>query len=166
MPTFKRSAPGAHSTPKLKKTSLKSMKKKDTTKHFSIVDFVDLNRNGSVFINGSEEQFLNVVKKSKTIKRNFRSAEEEVKRLKQNEQQWLKERDALRCQLKQAQQLFNQENAEKRQIVKETEILQRYSSVPNRRIGPNKRAGGKILKKNIKSADRNKAVQGGFFSQN
>jgi len=92
------------------------------------VDFVDLNRNGSVFINGSEEQFLNVVKKSKTIKRNFRSAEEEVKRLKQNEQQWLKERDALRNQLKQAQQLFNQENAEKRQIVKETESLQRQWS--------------------------------------
>ena len=90
MPTFKRSAPGAHSTPKLKKTSLKSMKKKDTAKYFSIVDFVDLNRNGFVFINGSEEQFLNVVKKSKTIKRNFRSAEEEVKRLRQNEQQWLK----------------------------------------------------------------------------
>ena len=89
------------------------------------MDFVDLNRNGSVFINGSEEQFLNVVKKSKTIKRNFRSAEEEVKRLKQNEQQWFKERDALRCQLKQAQQLLNQENAEKRQIVKETESLQR-----------------------------------------
>ena len=129
MPTFKRSAPGAHSTPKLKKTSMKAMAKKDPTKHFSIVDFVDLNRNGSVFINGSEEQFLNVVKKSKTIKRNFRSAEEEVKRLKQSEQQWLKERDALRCQLKQAQQLFNQENAEKRQIVKETESLQRY--IPN-----------------------------------
>ena len=44
--------------------------------------------------------------------------------------------------------------------------LLKYSSVPNRRIGPNKRAGGKILKKNIKRADPNKAVQGGFFSQN
>ena len=73
------------------------MKKKDTTKHFSIVDFVDLNRNGSVFINGSEEQFLNVVKKSKTIKRNFRSAEEEVKRLRQNEQQWLKGQLISKC---------------------------------------------------------------------
>ena len=40
-----------------------------------------------------------------------------------------------------------------------------YSSVPNRHIGPNKRAGGKILK-NIKRANPNKAVQGGFFSQN
>ena len=35
-----------------------------------------------------------------------------------------------------------------------------YSSVPNRRVGQNKRAGGKILKKNIKHADPNKAVQG------
>ena len=26
-------------------------------------------------------------------------------------------------------------------------LIDRYSSVPNRRIGPNKRAGGKILKK-------------------
>ena len=37
-----------------------------------------------------------------------------------------------------------------------------YSSVPNRRLGRNKRAGRKILK-NIKRADPNKAVQGGFF---
>ena len=36
-----------------------------------------------------------------------------------------------------------------------------YSTVPNRRVGQNKRAGGKILKKN-KRADPNKAVQGGF----
>ena len=29
-----------------------------------------------------------------------------------------------------------------------------YSSVPNRRIGPNKRAGGKILKKTLNVQDR------------
>ena len=34
--------------------------------------------------------------------------------------------------------------------------------MPNRRVGRNKRAGGKILKKN-KRADPNKAVQGQFF---
>ena len=57
-----------------------------------------------------------------------------------------------------------------------------YSSVPNRRVGRNKRAGGKILKKTLnvqdiidvqggkfsekinKCADQNKAVQGGIFS--
>ena len=38
-----------------------------------------------------------------------------------------------------------------------------YSSVPNRRIGPNKRAGVKILKKNIKRADPNKPCRGDFF---
>jgi hypothetical protein len=38
----------------------------------------------------------------------------------------------------------------------------KYSSVPNRRVGHNKHAGGKIPKKN-KHADPNKAVQGGFF---
>ena len=36
--------------------------------------------------------------------------------------------------------------------------------MPNRRVGRNKRAGGKILKK-IKRADPNKAVQGVFFSK-
>ena len=66
-----------------------------------------------------------------------------------------------------------------------------YSSVPNRRVGRNKRAGGKILKKTLnvqtkirpcrgefflkinKRADQNKTavqdkidVQGGKFSQN
>ena len=41
-----------------------------------------------------------------------------------------------------------------------------YSSVPNRRVGQNKRAGGKI-RKNIKHVDQNKAVLVGFFfSQN
>ena len=35
-----------------------------------------------------------------------------------------------------------------------------YSSVPNRRVGRNKCAGGKILKK---CADQKKAVQGEFF---
>ena len=34
--------------------------------------------------------------------------------------------------------------------------------MPNRRVGQNKCAGGKILKK-IKRADPSKAVQGGFF---
>ena len=34
----------------------------------------------------------------------------------------------------------------------------KYSSVPNRHVGQNKRAGGKILKKKIKRADPNKAV--------
>ena len=56
--------------------------------------------------------------------------------------------------------------------------------MPNRRIGPNKRAGGKILKKTLnvqtqirpcrgefflkidKRAGQNKAMQGGIFSQN
>ena len=38
----------------------------------------------------------------------------------------------------------------------------------NRRVGRNKGAGGKIgeFLKNIKCADQNKAVQGGFFFQN
>ena len=40
-----------------------------------------------------------------------------------------------------------------------------YSNVPNRRVGLNKHASGKILEK-IKRADQNKAVQGGIFSQN
>ena len=35
-----------------------------------------------------------------------------------------------------------------------------YSSVPNRRVGRNKRAGGNILKKNIKRAGRNKRAGG------
>ena len=34
--------------------------------------------------------------------------------------------------------------------------------MPDRRVGQNKRTGGKILKRN-KRADPNKAVQGGFF---
>ena len=33
-----------------------------------------------------------------------------------------------------------------------------YSSVPNRCVGGNKRAGGKILKKNIKLAGQNRRV--------
>ena len=40
-----------------------------------------------------------------------------------------------------------------------------YSSVPNRRAGRNKPAGGKILKKTLNVQDRID-VQGGFFSQN
>ena len=43
--------------------------------------------------------------------------------------------------------------------------ISEYSSVPNRRIGPNKRAGGKILKKTLNVQDRID-VQGGIFSQN
>ena len=39
-----------------------------------------------------------------------------------------------------------------------------YSSVPNRRIVRNKRAGGKILK-NIKCADPNRRAGGNFFSK-
>ena len=37
-----------------------------------------------------------------------------------------------------------------------TSKLGRYSSVPNRCAGRNKRAGGKILKKNIKRAGQNR----------
>ena len=37
-----------------------------------------------------------------------------------------------------------------------------YSSVPNRRAGRNKRAGGKILKKNIKRAGQNRRAGGNF----
>ena len=44
-------------------------------------------------------------------------------------------------------------------------LLIRYSSVPNRRIGPNKRAGGKILKKALNILDRIE-VQGGNFLEN
>ena len=40
-----------------------------------------------------------------------------------------------------------------------------YSSVPNRRAGQNKRAGGKILKKTLNVQDIID-VQGGIFSQN
>ena len=40
-----------------------------------------------------------------------------------------------------------------------------YSSVPNRRAGPNKRAGGKILKKTLNVQVRIN-VQGVTFSQN
>ena len=40
-----------------------------------------------------------------------------------------------------------------------------YSSVPNRRAGPNKRAGGKILEKKINMQDRID-VQGDFFLKN
>ena len=35
----------------------------------------------------------------------------------------------------------------KRPSVQLSKLFKTYSSVPNRRIGPNKRAGGKILKK-------------------
>ena len=37
-----------------------------------------------------------------------------------------------------------------------------YSSVPNRRAGQNKHAGGKILKKNIKCAGQNRGAGGKF----
>ena len=40
-----------------------------------------------------------------------------------------------------------------------------YSSVPNRRIGPNKRAGGKIHKKTLNVQDRID-VQGGKILEN
>ena len=45
-------------------------------------------------------------------------------------------------------------------------ITELPEGVPNRRVGQNKHAGGKILKKNNVHADQNKAVQGGFFSRN
>ena len=38
-----------------------------------------------------------------------------------------------------------------------------YSSVPNRRAGQNKHAGGKILKKNIKCAGQNRGAGGKTF---
>ena len=40
-----------------------------------------------------------------------------------------------------------------------------YSSVPNRRAVRNKRAGGKILKKNIKRAGQNRRAGGIFFGK-
>ena len=39
----------------------------------------------------------------------------------------------------------------------------RYSSVPNRRIGPNKRAGGKILKKTLNVQCQIRPCRGDFF---
>ena len=41
--------------------------------------------------------------------------------------------------------------------------LIKYSSVPNRRAGPNKRAGGKILEKKNKRAGQNRRAGGFFF---
>ena len=41
----------------------------------------------------------------------------------------------------------------------------RYSSVPNRRAVRNKRARGKILKKNIKRAGQNRRAGGNFLSE-
>ena len=38
-----------------------------------------------------------------------------------------------------------------------------YSSVPNRRIGPNKRAGGKILKKTLNVQTQIRPCRGDFF---
>ena len=38
-----------------------------------------------------------------------------------------------------------------------------YSSVPNRRIGPNKRAGGKILKKILNVQTQIRPCRGDFF---
>ena len=38
-----------------------------------------------------------------------------------------------------------------------------YSSVPNRRIGPNKRAGGKILKKTLNVQIQIRPCRGDFF---
>ena len=40
-----------------------------------------------------------------------------------------------------------------------------YSSVPNRRVGQNKRAGGKILKKHLTCKPKKKTLKGEFFPQ-
>ena len=47
-------------------------------------------------------------------------------------------------------------------VAKGVSVSATYSSVPNRRAGPNKRAGGKILEKKINVQDRID-VQGDFF---
>ena len=48
-------------------------------------------------------------------------------------------------------------------VSKAFKIVSRYSSVPNRRIGPNKRAGGKILKKTLNVQTQIRPCRGDFF---
>ena len=103
---------------------MKPVVKKDLATS-TLIAFDDLMRDGSVFFPGSEKEFLKFVQNVKSLQRNFRSSEEERKRLKNGEQEWFKEREALKWQLKQAQQLLNQENAEKRYVEKEKENLQK-----------------------------------------
>ena len=125
MPThnFKKPAPAPPTTPRLR-TPMKPVVKKDLATS-TLIAFDDLMRDGSVFFPGSEKEFLKFVHSVKSLQRNFRSSEEERKRLKHGEQEWFKEREALKWQLKQAQQLLNQENAEKRYVEKEKENLQK-----------------------------------------
>ena len=125
MPThnFKKPAPAPPTTPRLR-TPMKPVVKKDLATS-TLIAFDDLMRDGSVFFPGSEKEFLKFVQNVKSLQRNFRSSEEERKRLKHGEQEWFKEREALKWQLKQAQQLLNQENAEKRYVEKEKENLQK-----------------------------------------
>ena len=57
MPTFKE--PTTPSGPKLRTPmKAKPTPKKDLTKKFTVADFEDMNRNGSVFFDGGEEKFL------------------------------------------------------------------------------------------------------------
>jgi len=128
MPThnFKKPAPAPPTTPRLR-TPMKPVVKKDLATS-TLIAFDDLMRDGSVFFPGSEKEFLKFVQSVKSLQRNFRSSEEERKRLKHGEQDWFKEREALKWQLKQAQQLLNQENAEKRYVEKEKENMQKQWS--------------------------------------
>ena len=105
MPThnFKKPAPAPPTTPRLR-TPMKPVVKKDLATS-TLIAFDDLMRDGSVFFPGSEKEFLKFVQNVKSLQRNFRSSEEERKRLKQ-------ERDALKWNFEQALKILNQENAE------------------------------------------------------
>ena len=122
--TFKAPAPPPPTTPRVNRTPMKATSKKDTLATSTLIGFDDLMRDGSVFFDGGEKEFLKFVRSVKVLQRNHRGAKEQLEQSKRAEQSQAKEIEALSQRLKQAQQLLNQEMQKNSRIQSEKDMLQ------------------------------------------
>lgn len=123
---YKTKAPApAPPTPTFK-TPMKVPKKKSSTSDLSMVAaFDDLMRNGSIFHNGAEKQFLVFVKNAGEWQKRWQRAEAERQRLNMLLNEREKELSVKDQKIKQAREMVNIEMRERQRVESEKENLQR-----------------------------------------
>ena len=123
---YKTKAPApAPPTPTFK-TPMKVPKKKSSTSDLSMVAaFDDLMRNGSIFHDGAEKQFLVFVKNAGEWQKRWQRAEAERQRLNMLLNEREKELSVKDQKIKQAREMVNIEMRERQRVESEKENLQR-----------------------------------------